>query len=162
MFHLMYLKDSGVETVFSSCGLHINGENKRPHVHYHVICKSLPTGTFQSNNSQHRKRWLAKEGNEVSSFENTSIRFPKKENPVWCHLAYPYKENKPIIAGEKNIKKYKQFLIGYAVNLYEISLGNRAKQEACDERKKTALVSLAKLLESTKIDLPLNGRLVLG
>jgi len=146
----MYLKDSGVETVYSTCGLHLNGENKKPHIHYHIIAKSLPTGTFQSNNSQHRKRWLAKEGNEINSFDNTSIRFPKKENPVWCHLAYPYKENHPLIRGEKEIKKYKQFLIGYAVNLYQISLGNRAKQEACDERKKVALLSLAKLLEDNK------------
>lgn len=145
-----YLRDSGVDIIYSSCGLHLNGENKRPHIHYHIIAKSLPTGTFQSNNSQHRKRWLAKEGNEYSTFEHTSIRFPKKENPVWCHLAYPYKENLPIKRGEKNIAKYRQFLIGYAVNLYQISLGNRAKQDASDERKKVALLSLAKLLEDNK------------
>jgi len=147
---MSYFRDSGLEIIYSTCGLHVNGENKKPHVHFHCIVKSLIAGTFQSNNSQHRKRWLAKEGNEIHSFENTSIRFPKKENPVWCHLAYPYKENQPLIKGEKNIKKYKQFLIGYAVNLYQVSLGNRAKQDASEQRKKEARLALGLLCEEHK------------
>lgn len=147
---LAYLRDSNIDVVFSTCGLHLKGENKRPHIHYHLIVKALPTGTFQSNNSLHRNRWLAKEGNDVYSFENTSFRFPKKENPVWQQLAYPFKEGLPIVKGIKNISKYKDFLMTYGTNLYQVSLGNRARQEACDERKKTALLSLAKLCEEHK------------
>jgi len=119
-------------------------------VHYHLIVKSLPSGTFQSNNSQHRKRWLAKEGNETFSFENVSIRFPKKEDPVWQVLSYPFKEGYMMKKGTKIPKKFLDFLIEYGKNLYQVSLGNRARNEACDERKKQALLILAKLCEEHK------------
>lgn len=145
-----YFNDCKLDIVYSTLGLHLNGENKKPHVHYHLIVKELPTGTFQSNNSQHRKRWLAKDGKGDYSFENVSIRFPKKEDPVWQHLAYPLKEGLPLKKGEKLPNKYKKFLMEYAVTLYQVSLGNRARQEACDERKKVALISLAKLCEENK------------
>jgi len=146
-----YFSDCKLEIIYSTMGLHLNGENKKPHIHYHLIVKELPSGTFQSNNSQHRKRWLAKEGNEVFGFENTSIRFPKKENPVWQHLAYPFKEGYIQKRGVKNLNtKQIEFLKDYAINLYQVSLGNRARQEACEERKKVALNTLAKLCEEHK------------
>lgn len=152
-FHVVqsYFIDCKLEIIYSTMGLHLNGENKKPHIHYHLIVKELPTGTFQSNSSQHRKRWLAKEGNENCSFENTSIRFPKKENPVWQHLAYPLKEGNILKKGLKNLsKKQLEFLSEYGKNLYQVSLGNRARQDACEERKKVALNTLAKLLEEHK------------
>lgn len=151
-FHCVksYFIDCKLDIVYSSMGLHLNGENKQPHVHYHLIVKELPSGTFQSNNSQHRKRWLAKEDNQQASFENVSIRFPKQQDPVWQVLAYPFKEGHIIPKGNKNIKKYTEFLTEYAKNLYQVSLGNRARTEACDERKKVSLLSLAKLCEDNK------------
>lgn len=145
-----YFYHCKLDVVYSTCGIHLQGDNKKPHVHYHLIVKNLPTGTFQSSNSQHRKRWLAKEDNEVFSFENVSIRFPKKENPVWQHLAYPFKEGLPIVRYNYNIKKYFEFLMEYAKNLYEVSLGNRARQDACNERKKVSLLSLAQLCQENK------------
>lgn len=145
-----YFRDYKLDIVYSALGLHLNGENKKPHVHYHLIVKELPSGTFISNNSQHRKRWNSKEGNEIYSFDNVSIRFPKKENPVWCLLSYPFKEGLPIKVGTKIPQLYYKFLLEYGKNLYQVSLGNRARNEACDERKKVALLSLAKLCEDHK------------
>jgi len=145
-----YFNDCKLDIVYSTLGLHLQGENKKPHVHYHCIVRSLPSGTFQSSNSQHRKRWQAKEGNEMHSFENVSIRFPKKEDPVWQHLAYPFKEGLALKQGIYVDKKYYNFLMDYAKNLYQVSLGNRARQEASDERKKTSLLSLAKLCQEHK------------
>lgn len=145
-----YFNDCKLDIVYSTLGLHLQGENKKPHVHYHLIVRSLPSGTFQSANPMHRKRWQSKEGNEMYTFENVSIRFPKKEDPVWQQLAYPFKEGRPIMVGCKNITKYYNFLMEYATNLYQVSLGNRARQEACDERKKTNLLSLAKLCQDHK------------
>lgn len=145
-----YFADCKLDILYTTCGLHLLGENKKPHIHYHVITRSMPSGTFMSSNSQHRKRWQAKEGNEIFTFENVSIRFPKKESPVWQHLAYPFKEGLPIPKGNNIPKKYLEFLIEYAKNLYQVSLGNRARQDACEERKKTNLLSLAKLCEEHK------------
>lgn len=146
-----YLTDLKLEIIYSTMGLHLNGENKKPHLHYHLIVKELPSGTFQSNNSQHRKRWMAKDENQDFSFENTSIRFPKKENPVWQHLAYPLKEGHILKKGIRNLNKEKlEFLLEYGKNLYQVSLGNRARQDACEERKKVSLNTLAKLLGEHK------------
>lgn len=141
-----YFNSHNLEVVYSSMGLHLNGENKKPHVHYHLIVKSLPTGTFQSNNSLHRSRWLAKEGNEVHSFENVSIRFPrKKEDPVWQVLSYPFKEGYAIKKGTVIPQEYLSFLIDYGKNLYQVSLGDRARNDASDERKKQSLLLLGTL-----------------
>lgn len=140
-----YFIDNKLDIIYSSLGLHLNGENKKPHSHWHLIVRELPTGTFQSNSSQHRKRWLAKEGNETHSFENVSIRFPKQQDPVWQILAYPFKEGHVQPTGNARLKPYLGFLVEYAINLYQVSLGNRARAEACDERKKVALQSLGKL-----------------
>ena len=146
-----YLRDSKLDIVYSTAGLHLNGENKNPHVHYHLIVKSLPAGTFQSNSSLHRKRWLSKEGNECHSLDDVSIRFPKKEDPVWQALSYPFKEGYVMKIGNKNISQnVLDFLVTYGKNLYQVSLGNRARGDASEERKKQALLSLAKICEEHK------------
>lgn len=141
---IAYLRDSKVDIIFSTAGIHLNGENKRPHMHYHIIVKELPSGTFQTANSTHRKRWLAKDDNKGFSFENVSVCFPKKEDPVWQVLSYPYKEGLVCMhpALKKIDKKYNDFLIDYGKNLYQVSLGNRARKDACEERKQKAQDSL--------------------
>lgn len=150
---IAYFRDTELDVAFSTCGLHLLGENARPHIHFHLIVKSLPSGTFTSCNSTHRRRWLSKEGNEGYSFDNVSIRFPRRENPVWQHLAYPYKEGHVISRHpylNQNVHPYLSFLREYAQNLFQVALGNRARQEACNERKKQALVNLGKLCEDHK------------
>jgi len=147
---MRYLNDKDVKIIYSACGIHINGKHKKPHCHYHLIVEGFPSGEFRSNNSQNRKRWLAKEGNEGFSFDGISIQFSKKENPVWQVLSYPYKEG-IIVPGKKynNIpkKEYKDFLVEYGKNLYQVSLGKRARQDACDERKKNNLTDLYEFCE---------------
>lgn len=151
-----YFMDLKLDVVYSTAGLHLQGENKRPHVHYHLIVRNMPGGTFVSCNSTHRKRWLSKDDNDSWSFDNVSIRFPKKENPVWQHLAYPLKEGKLIkkkiykFELYKNVEKFMPFLTTYAQNLYEVSLGNRARQEACTDRKKHQLNLLYNLCKEHK------------
>lgn len=144
-----YLNDQKLDVVYSTAGIHLNGKNKRPHIHYHLIVKSMPSGTFQSSNSMHRKRWLSKEGNNVYSLDNVSISFPKKEDPVWQHLAYPFKEGFIVKQGVKGLLKTQvDFLMEYGKNLYQVSLGNRARQDACENRKKLALNNLAELCKN--------------
>lgn len=138
---LAYFQDLKIDIVFATAGIHVNGKSKRPHLHWHLIVRDLPSGTFQTENSKHRKRWLAKEGNEEYSFDEVTFRFPKKkEDPVWQVLAYPYKEG--LVCDHKPLqiikKEFQSFLIAYGQDLYQVSLGLRARQDAADERRRAA------------------------
>lgn len=148
---IQYLKDKKVDILFASCGLHLNGEHKRPHIHYHMIVKSYPSGEFRTNNSQNRKRWLAKEENKDFSLENVTISFPKKLDPVWQTLSYPYKEGfvfkKFSVGLDTSITN---FLLEYGKNLYQVSLGKRAKNDAYEERKKNALLDILNFCQEHK------------
>lgn len=140
-----YLIANKVQIVYATLGLHALGENGRAHFHWHIIVANIPGGTFLSNNSLHRKRWLAKDNNHQQySFGDGSIRFPSKEDPVWQCLAYPWKEGNDIIHGAFHIipERYCGFLKKYGTDLYQVALGKRARQDACDERKKNALIQL--------------------
>lgn len=151
-----YLKDCKVDILYSTCGLHLNGENKKPHIHWHMIVKNLPNGSFITNNSQHRKRWLAKEGTD--GFFGVSFRFPKKENPVWQVLSYPYKEGLVTKCCQKVLdvhnklpsQEIKDFLLQYGNTLYQTQLGNNARKDACEERQKKALNDLRRICEDAK------------
>lgn len=150
---LAYFQDLKLDIVFATAGIHVNGKSQKPHLHWHLIVRDLPSGTFQTENSKHRHRWLAKEGNECYSFEGVTFRFPKKkEDPVWQVLAYPYKEG--LICDHKPLqiisKEFQNFLIDYGQQLYQVSLGLRARQDACELRKQKALLDLGKLCEDNK------------
>jgi len=154
-----YVKELGCNILFSSVGLHKNGENKVPHIHYNFI-----TTPFHppSNPSQHRRRW-AKKADAGLQFLETSWKFHHKldlSKPKYNTLAYPLKEglivktplSKDIyIYGEKTMTKPQlDFLIEYGKTLYEASLGLRHRQDKCEERKKNALNDLAKLCSDNK------------
>lgn len=147
---LGYFRYYGLDVVMSTAGVHINGEAKRPHLHYHLIVRSYPTAkTFRTNQSTHRSRWRDQPGNEIHSFANTSITFPEKEEPVWQHLAYPLKEGIPIKKGVKGLTPDQfRFLKTYGENLYQVSLGNNARKDACLQRKKVARDTLRKVCEA--------------
>lgn len=144
-----FLRDSGVKIKFSTAGVHLQGENKKPHIHYHMICSEIPSGTFQSNQSLHRKRWLAKADNSHHSLDGVSISMPRKTDPAWQTLAYPWKEGIVIKKKKVNcgLNKYAKFLHDYATELYQQKLAQGARNDACKERKKNKLINLGKLCE---------------
>lgn len=149
---ISYLKDKKVEIVYAAAGIHLNGEHKKPHCHYHLVVKSLPTGEFRSNNSQNRKRWLAKAENSVFSFDNVTFSFPKKLEPVWQTLSYPFKEG--LVCNRKYQIGFTDtqisFLTEYGKNLYQVSLGKKAKQDAYEERKKCSLIELLEFCKNNR------------
>lgn len=150
---ISYFDDLKLDIVFATAGIHVNGKSQKPHLHWHLIVRSLPTGTFQTENSKHRKRWLAKEGNEDFSFEGVTFRFPKKmEDPVWQVLSYPYKEG--LVCDHKPLqiipKEFQKFLIDYAQEVYQVSLGLRARNDASEARRQKALNDLGKLCDDNK------------
>jgi len=147
-----YFRSNKVEIVYSTLGLHLNGENKKPHIHWCVIAKGTPSGTFITQNSLHRKRWVATDENNIFTMHETSIKFGKHENPVWQCLAYPLKEGLYFI-NSKRCKTYQKiptvqmfnFLLEFGTNLYQVALGQAARNDACELRKQKALENLFNL-----------------
>jgi hypothetical protein len=41
-----YLHDNKVEIIYSTLGLHLNGESNKPHSHYHLVVRGFPSSTF--------------------------------------------------------------------------------------------------------------------
>lgn len=143
-----YFRHYDLEVVFSTMGVHLNGEHKRPHAHYHLIVKKFPSKTFSSQSSTHRNRWLDISGNEIYSFKDTTFSFPKKQDPVWCHLAYPFKEGIPLKRGVKGLNQAQyDFLKEYGKTQYEVSLAQNLRNDACRERKKAAREKLMSVCE---------------
>lgn len=149
-----YVLDLGCDILFSTAGLHLKGENKKPHIHYSFI-----TTSFQppSNPSQHRKRWAKKVDADLQFLE-TSWKFHHKidlSKPKYNVLAYPLKEGNMIkvhnwkdlyiYEGVSMTKENIKFLLDYGKTLYDTSLAMRLRQDKCEERKKNALNDLAKL-----------------
>lgn len=51
-----FFEDNNVKIKFSTAGVHLNGENGNPHIHYHIICDGpVPRGEFKSNNSTKKR-----------------------------------------------------------------------------------------------------------
>jgi len=142
--------------LFSSAGVHLNGESKRPHIHYNFI-----TTPFHppSNLSQHRSRWLKKQGDPdlypVDAFSNVSFKFQslQKNKPKYSVLSYPLKEKHFVnvkglyIYNDKPMtKEQKTFLVDTGSAIYEKEVGLKLRQDKCEERKKLALSSLYELV----------------
>lgn len=147
-----FLEDHNVKIKFSTAGVHLNGENGNPHIHYHIICDGpVPKGEFKSNNNQRRNRWCDKKENADHDLSNLSVSIPKKrQDPVWQVLAYPWKEGNILTKSNFNtqaLKEYHNFLKEYATTLYQQKLALNARNDACVERKKNKLINLGLLCE---------------
>lgn len=144
---MAYLKDSGVEVLACSSGLHLNGRNEIPHIHYHIVANHY---NEPSNPSQHRKRWLAKKGNEVYDFEDATFKYQRLDvnKPKFQFLAYPLKEGHMLrlkyylYDGDKMTSEMKKFLLSVGKTIYETQCALRLRQEKCKERKQLALSEL--------------------
>lgn len=163
---LQYFRDSGIELKYSVMGLHLQGEKKRPHIHFNCIVLMSPK-VFQSitaNASQHRKRWsnkLVKNGDEFdTSFNNLTFQFTQELDSgkaKYSTLAYPLKEGLHAYGSQysklcySNIKKpIFDILLELGTTIYNKELGLHIRQEKCEERKKDALIKLHAICEAGK------------
>lgn len=152
-----YVKELAGSILYSTTGVHVNGENKKPHIHYHFI---TPVFYPPSNPSQHRKRW-AKKVEASLAFLDCSFKFQKLDlsKPKYSVLSYPLKEGL-IVKHSKNIwyvcdekpmtKKQIDFLTDVAESIYQGQLALKQRQDKCEERKKVALTSLYNLCLENK------------
>lgn len=148
-----YLEFCKVKIKFSSFGLHLNGENKVPHVHLHLITENY---TPDKNPSQHRSRWFARLGGRTT-FNQLSFKYSKIDpsKAKYSTLSYPLKEGKGLLEEfpdcYKNIsaEMYK-FLLDVGTSIYNKELGLHLRQDKCEERKKNSLLELNNLLVKNK------------
>lgn len=142
-----YLKDCGVEIIACSSGLHKQGKREIPHIHYHYIVNHY---NEPSNPSQHRKRWLAKSGNESESFCDATFKYQRLDSsqPKFQFLAYPLKEG--IVLKRKYYTFENQLMSTQMIEylkevggtIYNVMLALRMRQDKCTERKQLALREL--------------------
>jgi len=148
---LNYLRDSGVEIISSTAGVHLEGRNQIPHIHYHFITSHYNP---PSNPSQHRKRWLSKTDNSECDLGDASFKYQKidKKYPVYQFLSYPLKEgrllspryNKLCCLFDKSPmeKGMIEFLRSVGNTIYQTALALKLKQDKTQERKQLALKEL--------------------
>lgn len=145
-----YLKDCGVDIIATSSGIHLNGKRQVPHIHYHFIVNHYNEPT---NPSQHRKRWLARLGNETESFSDASFKYQSldPQYPKYQFLAYPLKEGKLLkrrnysFMGKDMTTEMINFLKSVGETIYNTALALRQRQDKCTERKQLALKELFNL-----------------
>lgn len=149
-----YLKDSGVEILACSSGIHLNGRHEIPHIHYHFIANHY---TAPTNASLHRKRWVGKKENkDICSLEDVSIRYQslKKNEPRFQFLAYPLKEGIKVLRrcyiydGKKMSNEMLDFLLSVGQTIYQTACALRLRQNKCQERKQLALKELFDLCKT--------------
>lgn len=149
---LRYLKDSGVDIMAYSSGIHLEGRKNVPHIHYHIIANHY---NEPSNASQHRKRWLGKQGNETESFNDATFKYQQLDSNKlkFQFLSYPLKEGRTL--GSKYYmfdykpmtKEMKNFLLYIGKTLYATASALRRRQEKCQERKQLAYSELVELVQ---------------
>lgn len=146
-----YLKDSGVDILAISSGIHVNGRNQIPHVHYHFITAHINP---PANPSGHRTRWLAKKGNEEANFQGASFKYTRLEpnKPKYQFLSYPLKEGIMLqkryyqFDGEFMKPEMKKLLLDVGKEIYEQACALILRQMKCQERKQLALRELYDLV----------------
>lgn len=148
---IAYLKDSGVEIISSTAGVHLEGRNQIPHIHYHFITSHYNP---PSNPSQHRKRWLNKADNSECDLGDATFKYQKidKKYPVYQFLSYPLKEGKALhpryykfiyLFDKQPMEKGMiDFLKSVGTTIYQTQLALKLKQDKTQERKQLALKEL--------------------
>lgn len=145
-----YLESCGVNIIATTAGLHKNGKNQKPHIHYHLICDKF---IAPSNPSQHRKRWASKNDEyfEGFSFKYQPIKTDRQRFEI---LAYPYKEG--LVCKDNKLHYFNgelmkpdmiKFLRDYGKTIYDLSHALRVRQDLCQERKQNALLELYDLVK---------------
>lgn len=146
-----YLKDCGVTILASSSGMHLQGENGVPHLHYHFICERF---NAPCNPSQHRQRWCNK--NDMD-FSDCTFKYQKlKPNtPKYAILSYPYKEGHVCARHEMHTYNnmqmtlpMREFLRQVGESIYQSALALKLRQNLLSARRQLALSELYELVKS--------------
>lgn len=138
-----YMKSFTTVLAFTH-GIHEEGKADKPHIHIHFyITPCEAWNKSKSNRSQHRNRWFDKEC--LSRIDGISVKEAKIQEgtPKFHFLSYPLKEGKYLkfkkisfeLEGETMTKEFREFLLQYGQQLFQIKLGKDLANDKADERK---------------------------
>lgn len=158
---ILYLRNSKIDIKASTCGLHLEGKNKEPHIHFHAIIpiscisKENRNSTFISNPSKHRK--------DKSFFDTWSMKSEPLDakQPKFKFLSYPFKEGRNIstagssclatFSGKPMVKAMVDFLVSIGNTIYEEEKAKNLIRDKSEERKKQNYLELLELGENSGI-----------
>lgn len=143
-----YIRDLGVEILYSSAGLHLKGKAKVPHVHFNVI--TTPLEKIPSNPSQHRTRWLNKNPDARDTlFKDISIQMHHTldlSRPKYSVLSYPLKEGHVLFEYHKQRTYYVglglddiQMLVATGIAIHEAALAQQLRRDMSEDRRRATL-----------------------
>jgi len=98
-FHIAmnFTTDTLGEVVASSVGMHLDGKNKKPHVHFHFVVNEPYKPLADSAKSMRKVRWLKDRDPQDSVYmKHMTVAYSPfdTDKPKWSVLAYPLKEGK--------------------------------------------------------------------
>jgi len=138
--------------LFSTAGLHKNGERKVPHIHYAFVLTDYKE--FKSDPGKHRAAWC-KKNKMRNEFPVGNLFVSKyvpleKDKPKFQVLSYPLKEGCgfegcPVNTafGEPMKKEYYEFFKDVGRTIYDKELAARERRDKSDERQKNSLKAMA-------------------
>lgn len=140
--------------ICSSVGLHEEGENGRPHWHFHFIVSQPWKSRNSSTISNERTRYYSTQPHDVvMRMKECTMKFAPVEGslPLWQTLSYPLKE-------KKRSQNHEQYigLTAPVVNMLEIvgheiylaKKGHHEREEKLAKRKADDLSELLKVCEA--------------
>jgi len=92
-----YTTDTLGEVVASSVAMHLDGKNKKPHVHFHFVVNAPFKVLADSAKSMRKTRWLKDRDAQDSVYmKHLTVAYSPfdTDKPKWAVLAYPLKEGK--------------------------------------------------------------------
>lgn len=150
--------------LYSSMGIHLNGERKIPHIHW-VFC--IQPSRSYANKSTDRANWLKDNSESVTWFKDNQWTFQYTEGctvgkPKWFPLAYPLKEGKynkehhpnpykgwyyynQISNGKSRrmSNELQEFLMLQGTRIYQENLAKNEIRDLSEQKKQDAVQSIA-------------------
>jgi len=94
---MCFTTDTLGEIIASSVGLHLDGKNKKPHIHFHFVVDKPYELMTDSAKSMRKTRWLKnRDPQDEIYMKQMTVRYAPfdTDKPKWAVLAYPLKEGK--------------------------------------------------------------------
>lgn len=145
-----FIDSLGLTIIASSVGMHLNGKNANPHVHFHFVLKQ-PWKALTSAHSMRKTRF----GNDLDPAEYLLFKqmtwkhMPiDDKKPLWCILSYPLKEKirgfKEMYCLEetKILPEIIELLELVGSDIYQSSVAQAERNEKSQQRKSDDLEEL--------------------
>jgi len=145
-----FIKAIGNDVIASSVGMHLNGKNANPHVHFHFVIKQ-PFKVLSSAHSMKKTRFCKElEPSDYLLFKQMTWKHMPidEKKPLWCILSYPLKEK---IRGYKEMYSLGTSLIPREIvdllelvgsDIYQSSVAQAERNEKSQQRKSEDLEEL--------------------